>query len=101
MVSVRKRKLKQRGRGTDEGTDRGTDEGTDRGHRRGHIQGHRRGHREGYTQGHRQWPRQGHIHPVPPPVLYRRIFRLVAPGILGVCEKVGVWIKYTSRDGGR
>ena len=30
MVSVRKRKLKQRGRGIDEGTDKGTDEGTDR-----------------------------------------------------------------------
>ena len=35
MVSVRKRKLKQRGRGTDEGTDRGTDEGTERGIRKG------------------------------------------------------------------
>ena len=35
MVLVRKRKLKQRGRGTDEGTDRGTDEGTERGIRKG------------------------------------------------------------------
>ena len=43
MVSVRKRKLKQRGRGTDEGTDRGTDEGTDRGTDEGTERGIRKG----------------------------------------------------------